>query len=66
MSQIREVSNEQANSIIATRVPLGLFYTVKQTIGERPYLGIDNSTGDAWTEDFYNLDECIHWLSSDE
>lgn len=26
------------------------------------YIGIDNSTGDAWTEEFPDLTECMMWL----
>lgn len=29
------------------------------------YIGIDNSTGDAWVEEFETLQECIRWLRMD-
>ena len=40
---IREVQPEQADAIIDTRLPLGLFYVRLSNL----YLGIDNSHGDA-------------------
>jgi hypothetical protein len=55
---IVEVNGEQASHIIETREPIGLFYHQE---GEW-FVGIDNSTGDAWTEDFISLDLCIKWL----
>ena len=27
------------------------------------YVAIDNSTGDAWTEEFDNLEQCLNWLN---
>lgn len=55
----RYVSNDEANKIIETREPLGLF--VHDTGIEM--VGIDNRTGDAWTEDFPDLYECLLWLA---
>ena len=58
--KIKKISNEQAENIIDNRQPLGLFYTI---IGGL-YIGIDNSTGEAWTETFSNLKKCKQWLSN--
>ena len=55
---IQEVQPEQADAIIDTRLPLGLFYVRLSNL----YLGIDNSHGDAWTEAFSRLSQCKHWL----
>jgi len=57
---IRKITPEQADSIIETRKPLGLFY-VRKSGG---YVGIDNSNGQAWTEEFRNLQKCKRWLSN--
>ena len=57
-SRIREIRPEQADAIIDTRQPLGLFYVRLANI----YLGIDNSRGDAWTEAFSLLSQCKYWL----
>jgi len=55
MSIIKKISQEETQKIIDTRQPIGLFYTVEITKGQRTYIGIDNSTGDAWVEEFnYN------------
>jgi hypothetical protein len=37
-----------------------LFF-VKEPTG---YAGIDNMTGDAWTEDFKTKEECLRWLQT--
>lgn len=38
--------------------PLGLFY-LKEGV---QYIGIDNSSGNAWTEEFSDLAACLMWL----
>ena len=55
---IQRVCQEFANQIIETRQPIGYFYTFAAGI----YTGIDNGTGDAWTEDFNFYEECMKWL----
>lgn len=52
------VSSEEAIRIIETRKPSGLFI---QQAGDR-WVGIDNTTGDAWTEEFEDLNACLSWL----
>lgn len=54
----RYVNQEEAFRIIDTRLPLGKF--VQDTGVE--IVGIDNETGDAWTEEFPDLEECLAWL----
>lgn len=54
----REVTDAEAVEIITKREPRGLFYQKDGDIT----VGIDNSTGEAWTEDFNSLDECLAWL----
>lgn len=56
--KIKEITSEQASVVIDTREPLGLFYLLDDGV----YIGIDNSTGDAWTEEFTNLFQCKEWL----
>jgi hypothetical protein len=58
-AEIREVTAEQASSIIDTRRPLGLFYCLMAGA----YIGVDNSGGYAWTEEFPTLQQCNLWLS---
>ncbi len=55
---IQRVCQEFANQVIETRKPFGYFYTFAGGI----YTGIDNGTGDAWTEDFNSYEECMKWL----
>ena len=56
--KIREVTSADIRAIIDTRQPRGLFYTRENGM----YVGIDNTTGEAWTEDFKTLGACMEWL----
>lgn len=55
---ITKLTKEQALEVIETRTPTGLFYTKEDEL----YIGIDNSTGDAWTEEFKTKASCFKWL----
>ena len=41
---------------------LGLYWTKENGV----YVGIDNTTGNAWTEEFERLEDCINWLMGEE
>ena len=56
--EIKKVTLNEADKIIETREPKGLFYTIDNGV----YVGIDNSGGDAWVEDFKNLTSVKRWL----
>ena len=56
---IKEVSEEKADKIIETRKPEGLFFLME---GDK-IIGIDNSTGDAWTEEFTNMKDFLNWVT---
>lgn len=53
-----KINEEQANKIIETREPIGSFYVER---GES-FVGIDNSTGDCFVEEFKDKETCIAWL----
>lgn len=57
--KIREVSPDQALEIILTRQPTGRFFHLTSA----GCVGIDNTTGDAWTEEFKSLKKCLRWLA---
>lgn len=60
---IKLVGAQAAKDIIQTLKPQGLFY---EYLGPgRGYVGIDNRTGNAWTEEFTKLDTCVRWLVSE-
>lgn len=59
MYQIAKISVTQASDIIETRTPKGRFWTEDDGV----YIGIDNSTGDAWTEEFSDQQSCLAWLN---
>lgn len=55
---IQEITIEQALEIIETREPLGLFLTKD---GGK-YVAIDNTSWDAWTEEFTDKKQCMDYL----
>jgi hypothetical protein len=57
-NKIIKIDNNKSIEIIEKREPRGLFYTIENDI----YVGIDNLSGDAWTEDFDTLAQCKRWL----
>ena len=48
---IAHLAKEEARAIIDSRMPVGTFYTVD----DETVVGIDNTTGDAWTEESKTL-----------
>ena len=56
--KVKKVSKKKSLDVIENRTPLGIFYTIDNGV----YIGIDNRTGDAWTEEFKNLGICKRWL----
>lgn len=54
-----EKTSSEILNIIDTRTPRGLFYCKNESGG---FTGVDNHSGDAWTEDFNSFKECINWL----
>ena len=55
---IKKVSGEELDSIIDKREPIGLFYCKDG----RVWVAVDNSTGDAWTEEFKSESAARAWL----
>lgn len=68
MDEIKELTSEELNALLLsgndsnTYTPIGRFYHKDGDV----YVGVDNSTGDAWTEDFTTLEDCIQWLKGGE
>ena len=61
------LSDDGLRNLSAKAQPLGLFYMDVSSEDEygfsrKRYLGIDNSTGEAWKKYFSTLRECKHWL----
>lgn len=49
MKQIIPLSEEQLNNVIRTFEPKGLFYHETR---DGIFIAVDNTTGEAWTEEF--------------
>lgn len=62
LTAVKFISPREADKIIETRIPYGRF-AMKD--GNR-YIGIDNTTGDAWTEEFPSLHKCLTWLHGED
>lgn len=67
--KIVEISPETAREILNSineggdrYQPLGLFYLQE---GDK-FVGIDNSDGNAWTEEFPDKESCLRWLRREE
>ena len=58
--EILELDSLQADNIIKTCRPLGKYWTKQNGL----YIGIDNSTGDAWVEEFESYTQMIRWLTT--
>lgn len=62
----RELTRDEISELLRNKSkegryePLGLFYHRSG----KSVTGIDNSTGDAWTEDFPSLETCLAWLNN--
>lgn len=53
-----EVTRAEALAIIESKIPIGKFYRKEKNI----FIGINNDTGDAWTEEFKSQKDCFKWL----
>ena len=56
--KIQRVSPERLRQIIERYAPRGLFLAKEG----RTWVAVDNTTGDAWTEEFYRKRQAIRWL----
>ena len=56
---IQRISSERMVNVIDFRTPLGLFLTKED---RHTWVAVDNSTGDAWTEEFDCKRQAIRWL----
>lgn len=57
---ITETNSKELSNIIDTRKPLGLFLSDEGSV----YVAVDNSTGDAWTEEFASKNDAVRWLTN--
>ena len=61
-SGIIRVTPDKASEIIEMRWPRGKYVIFTNGAKSDLYIGIDNTTGDAWTEEFTSLRKCNEWL----
>lgn len=66
MKEYETVSMEKINEIIRNMKPLGLFLAREpRGTRKRMFIAVDNSTGEAWTEEFEKFSEARKWLRGD-
>ena len=58
-TDIKIITKTETYDIIESRERVGTFLLFEDN---GTYTGIDNSTKDAWTENFNKISECINWL----
>ena len=64
--EITEVESLLAFSVIENRTPYGKFYLIEKDADYQiTYVAIDNTTGDAWTEEFDDKEKMLAWLRGD-
>lgn len=61
MFKITEITKKEANKIIETKEPLGLFWFRDDEVNRR-YVAIDNSSGEAFVERFVYRSDSYLWL----
>ena len=59
--EIIEIPKRCAAQIIFSRKPMGAFLMFDE-FQENPWVAIDNTTGDAFTEEFKTKRQAIKWL----
>jgi len=57
---IQKVTQEEMLKIIEIRKPLGKFYRIEG----KTIIAVDNSTGDAWTEEFTDFETFLLWITT--
>lgn len=57
-TKIHRVNPRELEDVIDRRTPLGLFLTKEG----RKWVAVDNTTGDAWTEEFRWKRQAVRWL----
>lgn len=58
-SEIKEISPDEMSEVIRDYSPRGLFLTKEGGA----WVACDNTSGDAWTEDFETREDAVGWLA---
>jgi hypothetical protein len=61
-NDIEIVTPREIHKVVITREPTGRFFAFELN----GYTAVDNSTYDAWTEHFNELDKCMAWFKNKE
>lgn len=59
-SGVKKLTREEMLKVIDTRNPIGKFYRIEG----KTIVAVDNSTGDAWTEEFKDFEAFLLWITT--
>ena len=63
MNKIKIVSASELSKVIdAPRINRGLYLSLESNGTDIVLVACDNSTGDAWVEEFYSTKDAMRWL----
>ena len=69
MDEIKLITKQEATTLVASKdiigdyEPWGLFYYITTDRDNKTlYVGMDNSDGHCWVEEFYSIGACMAWL----
>ena len=63
MNEIKIVSTAEMSKVIdKPRDNIGLYLSLESNENDIALVACDNSTGDAWVEEFYNVKVAVRWL----
>jgi len=71
--EIKLITKEEATALLESEKPVGqynstwepkglFYYITEDRSGNTLFVGIDNSDGHCWTEEFYSIGACMAWL----
>lgn len=71
--EIKLITAEEAKDLVNSGRPRGqydsiwepfgkFYYIAKDFLGDTVFVGIDNSDGQCWVEEFYTISGCMAWL----
>ncbi|MFT9495755.1 MULTISPECIES: hypothetical protein [Bacillota] len=60
-NKIKKIDKREASDIMNNYKPIGLFMVEENG----HYIGIDNSSGECWVEEFITEDLCLKWLKGE-
>ena len=61
LPKVQWISPKQLMGVISSHAPMGRFLAKENG----KWVAVDNSTGEAWTEEFFQMRQAVRWLRSE-